>query len=123
MSLTKPLPTDIEPAILLIRWRIMKTGSGTRHFVGVRPEDLSGRVSSAILHLDLQDKYGVTASGRTYQLDGDPGWSDNADFVWAAWRQVNGIASYVDVTRTMIENAKRHLQLNRRSVRRSRRTK
>jgi hypothetical protein len=87
-----------EPEIRLIDWRIMETDRNERHFIGARLDDGSGRVSTAIVEFDPDGMIGVSQSGRVYRLVGPPGWNENADYVWSAWRAVNRVACYADVT-------------------------
>lgn len=87
-----------EPKISIARWRVIEIIDGTRHFVGVDERDLSGRVSSAIVAFDHENLCGQTLSGRVYQLVGNPGRSENADYVWHRWCEVNEVKSFSDVT-------------------------
>jgi len=91
-----------EPEIVLIRWRVLETKNGDRHFVGARADDLTGRVSSTIVQFDAQRRSGVTLSGRIYELSGEPGLNLDADYVWDMWRRANGITQYEDVTGLVI---------------------
>lgn len=88
----------VEPEISLVHWRIMETERHERHFIGARLDDGTGRVSTAIVEFDPDGMTGVSQSGRVYKLLGTPGWNENADYVWSAWRAVNRISSYADVT-------------------------
>lgn len=94
-----------EPEVSIARWRVLETNGGTRHFVGVDERDLSGRVSSAIVDFDCETLRGTTLSGRVYQLVGNPGWSDNADYVWERWCKVNNVTTYVEVTKQLLSGA------------------
>ncbi|MGF6303346.1 MULTISPECIES: hypothetical protein [Paraburkholderia] len=57
-------PVDVRPEVELIRWRIMETDAGTRHFVGCETLHHSGQASSAIEQFDTDKRRGVTRSGR-----------------------------------------------------------
>jgi len=87
-----------EPDIVLIRWRVLQTDQGDRHLVGARADDFDGRVSTAVLSLDVSRQVAVTQSGRIYQLSGPPGYSGDGQYVWERWCVVNSVTSYEDVT-------------------------
>lgn len=101
MAYWRCMPVSIEPEITLVEWRIMETERGQRHFVGSRDDHhSSGRVSSAIVTFDFERRVGITVSGRVYRLDGPPGRSSDADYVWSNWRVRNRVSGYADVTDT-----------------------
>jgi hypothetical protein len=87
-----------EPEACVVRWRVLEINDGTRHFVGVDDRRLSGRVSSAVVAFDNQTLRGQSLSGRVYPLIGNPGRSENADYVWQQWCAVNEVQSFADVT-------------------------
>lgn len=105
MPIWRIAPVTEEPGVTLSRWRIMETSDGTRHFVGADNRDLTGRVSSEVVTFDHLGLRGETRSGRIYQLIGEPGWSDNADYVWKRWCAINQVAAYVDVTKQLLAGA------------------
>ncbi|QIE22861.1 hypothetical protein SBC2_08740 [Caballeronia sp. SBC2] len=96
---------EAEPEIILVRWRVLQTDCGDRHLVGARRDDFNGRVSSAIVELDVSRSVVVTRSGRIYQLEGAPGYNADAQYVWDNWCVVNGVTSYEDVTSSVYPNA------------------
>lgn len=100
MSIWQSRPVEEVPEVVLVNWRVMETGDGGRHLVGIRPDRGTGRVSSVILELDMAARVGTTRSGRRYVLDGAPGPDEdgNADYVWAGWCQANHVTGYRDVT-------------------------
>jgi hypothetical protein len=98
MAVWNIAPVAAEPEISIVRWRVLEIAAGTRHFVGADERDLSGRVSSAIIAFDHENLRGKTLSGRVYQLVGNPGRSDNADYVWERWCEINEVKSFSDVT-------------------------
>jgi hypothetical protein len=102
MTIWKTDPVDLEPEIILVRWRIMKTAREELHFVGARTDDLTGRVSSAIVELDLSRRVGVTRSGRVYALQGNPGFNVDADYVWSWWCGANQVTAWEDVTNAVL---------------------
>lgn len=105
MPVWKVSPVESEPDMTLVRWRIFETPSGDRHFVGLRADDLTGRVSTVIRILDLSKRRGLTSSGRTYGLKGGPGVSADADYIWNAWCRVNGIDKFTDVTANLLSGS------------------
>jgi len=86
----------------------MQTVAGELHFVGVRLDRGTGRVSSAIIEYDTVTHTGVTRSGRRYVLDGGPGADEDgeADYVWSAWCFLNQITAYRDVTNEILADPK-----------------
>jgi hypothetical protein len=103
LSLTRPLSE--EPTVQLSAWRVMQTDIGSTHFVGRNDANGNGRVSSDIVEFDAISQRGVTRSGRVYHLIGPSGVNLNAEYVWHRWCAFNGIRSYKDVTKTMLEDA------------------
>ena len=102
MTIWKTNSVDLEPEIILVRWRIMKTAREELHFVGARTDYLTGRVSSAIVELDLSRRVGVTRSGRVYTLQGNPGFNVDADYVWSWWCGANQVTAWEDVTNAVL---------------------
>lgn len=100
MSIWQARPVEEAPEIALVEWRVLETDAGERHFVGLRPTAGTGRVSSAIVEIDINARVGVTRSGRKYRLCGPPRQDElgDADYVWSAWCQVNRVTGYRDVT-------------------------
>ncbi|MDE0854492.1 MAG: hypothetical protein OSA97_08710 [Nevskia sp.] len=90
-SVWRNAPVGDEPEIVLIDWTIEKDTAGNAYFVGTRPEDGSGRLSTAIVELDLERRRGRTRSGRVYELIGPAGYSANGEYVWSLYRVANGI--------------------------------
>ncbi|MBU9517615.1 hypothetical protein KTE45_03950 [Burkholderia multivorans] len=102
MPIWKIAAVSDEPGVSLIRWSILETDDGTRHFVGIDERDSTGRVSSQVVTFDRLALRGETQSGRVYQLIGQPGWSSNAEYVWKCWCEVHGVPSYTDVTKQLL---------------------
>src|SRR5262245_60139722 len=99
MPIWKVRSISEQPSIALARWRVLETQTGARHLVGWNIEDAEGRVSSALTGFDQRRLRGVTQSGRTYQLEGEPGYDADAQEVWNGWRVVNSVSSERDVSR------------------------
>lgn len=98
MSVHRVPPVSAEPETVLSRYRIFELPSGTRHFCGYVARDREGRVSSEIVSWDPEARIGVTKRGRRYRLDGDPGFDSDAEYVWNAWKHVNSVTDFKDVT-------------------------
>jgi len=98
MSLYRP--TD-ETHVTMTSWGVHEVNFSdgtTRHLVGsVNGE---GRVSSAIQSYDPQEKQLITKSGKVYVVQGKPGTTANAVYVWQSWCKINKIKpeDFVDVT-------------------------
>lgn len=111
-GLHKVLPLDVEPSIRLIRWRVFEVTAArndwhnTRHFVGWSLDGHEGRVSNVIQSFDMAARRGVTARGRIYTLIGDPGHDMDGDYVWNAFRKINGITEFVDVSKEYVHDDK-----------------
>ena len=102
MALWSIASVAAEPEVSIAKWRILEIDAGTRHFVGADERDFSGRVSSAIVAFDYDTLRGKTLSGRVYQLVGNPGRANNADYVWLRWCEVNEVNSFSDVTAQLL---------------------
>lgn len=70
----------------------------SRHLVGYVRQNREGRLSSAIVELDPAQRLGRTSTGRTYGLVGDPGWHEDARYVFQCWMAVFRIREWRDVT-------------------------
>ena len=105
---------DVEPELALCGWRIFEAtyaGSSeatTLHFVGCCAERSKSRVSTAIRFLDLQKRHGRTASGRVYELLGEPDVSREADYFWHVYADLSAVASWRDVTREVLAAGESH---------------
>jgi hypothetical protein len=91
-------PIVERPEINLRNWRVARTDAGSHHFIGHDIEECEGRVSTAIARFDRTTRKGVTASGRVYEVHGDPGHNADAEYVWRMWMRANRLAETSDVT-------------------------
>jgi hypothetical protein len=98
MTVWTTAPVEAEPDIVLVRWTVREIDAGTRHFVGARADEFTGRVSSKIVNFDPARMVGVTRTGRLYHLEGPPGFNADAEYVWGEWCAANSVTSYVDVS-------------------------
>lgn len=105
MAIWRTRSIEEVPEVTLVCWRVFETDKGELHFVGARPERGTGRVSSAIVKFDTSTRAGVTRSGRRYVLQGAPGNHIDGGYVWAAWCHVNRVASYRDVTDSILDGS------------------
>jgi hypothetical protein len=89
------------PELNLSQWCVYEIDDNKdRHFVGYNETEGEGRVSSKIVQFDKESMRGITASGRVYQLVGNPGRNGDAAYVWARWKQINDVmpGSYKNVS-------------------------
>ena len=99
---------EAEPQVRLTDWRVLEATyvdtvePRTRHFVGSDARDGTGRVSSAIASLDVPKLRGITTSGRVYELVGRSVGHSNAEYVWQAYCDINGILSATDVSAELL---------------------
>jgi hypothetical protein len=98
MPVWRTAPVSDEPEIALVQWTVFETDNGQRHLVGARQDGLGGRVSSAVVELNVAARTGVTRSGRKYLLVGAPGFHLDAAYVWDAWMRLNEVVSARNVT-------------------------
>ena len=102
-------PVEQEPHAVLSRWRLfqVKDWSGTRqrHLVGCIDD---GRVTSALVRIDLASSSATTSSGRVYRLDGPTGFDADADYVFAVWRRINSSTNVKDVSRALTKLLDQH---------------
>lgn len=89
---------DQEPETVLAHYRIYELPNGDRHFCGYVPAHRDGRVSSKIVAWDAGSRIGTTRSGRRYRLAGEPGHDGEAQYVWAAWKRINDVTDFRDVS-------------------------
>lgn len=107
MPLWKTDSIDEEPTVTLRDWCVYEVDGvyeegASRHFVGTKTGEWSGRVSSRIEKFDAAMLRGVTASGRVYQLTGPRGYSSDGDYVWAAYCRINSAQNVRDVSDELV---------------------
>lgn len=90
MAIWETSPVDQQPEILLTDWKLVKITQNnhfTLHFVGYCPQNLEGRVSSAITEMENigEEIIGKTHSGRVYRTQGQHGYSEEAEYVLQLW--------------------------------------
>lgn len=104
-------PVEVEPEKWIDCWRVFKvvktnlTGfedSFGLHFVGRNTVENNGAVSSKIENFDPISMCGNTRSGRIYQLTGQPGFSDDAQYVFNKWCRINQV-EVEDATQDFIQ--------------------
>ena len=105
MSVWRVAPVEDQPEVVLTGWAVYEVVSErwpepTIHFVGRCVKPWEGRVSSAISTFDATTMKGITASGRVYQLRGEPGFDSDAWYTFNAWCSINKITEFkeVDIT-------------------------
>lgn len=100
------MPDRSETVVELCQWSIknvkFSNGAESRHAVGVLSYDGSGRVCSPIVSFDYERMEAITRSGKCYRLIGNSGASMNGDYVFNAWRELNGVTDVSDVSHEYI---------------------
>lgn len=104
MGVWRTIPVKEDPEIILSQWSVKEVQNGDRHFVGYNDAGREGRVSSKILEFDNKTMKGKTRSGRIYQLRGEPGSNEDAEYVWGIWARINKVESVKDVSEEIMEN-------------------
>lgn len=104
------LGVEQQPSIVLVRWRIIQVKTKDMHieryFVGYNLQDREGRVSTAIQQFDALTRRGVTKSGRVYQLEGEPGFDPDGEYVWRICATAWLFIDEKDVTAEVIKQIK-----------------
>jgi hypothetical protein len=98
MPLWLPPPVGCAPEVVLVRWMLIRTERHEVHAVGYNVDDREGRVSSPIVRFDRRRRLATTRSGRIYRLDGEAGTDSDARYVFDAWRRINGVTRWSEVT-------------------------
>jgi hypothetical protein len=95
-------PVDQVPDVSLRQWAVYEAtdneGKISRHFVGFDAYQCEGRASTSIVNFDKQTMMGTTSSGREYLLRGNPGYNDDAHYVWSIFKRRNGLGNDVNVS-------------------------
>jgi hypothetical protein len=89
-------------SVVLERWSIRETDSGTRHFVGYSVMGDEGRVSTPLVTFDADSRTGTTASGSTYALVGRAGNDKDAEYVWSHAAREWKVRKWRDVTPELV---------------------
>jgi hypothetical protein len=103
MPIFSVAPVYYEPEETIMRWSIREalfddSTDKSRHLVGYILRKSKGRVTSAIQSFDRDKMRIKTASGRLYQLEGQPGFDPDAEYVWKHWKTFNDVMEEIDVT-------------------------
>ena len=61
-------------------------GTSARHLVGC--SDAIGRLTTAVVSIDLEQMQATTKSGRVYQLSGPPGADPDGMWIYRQWLRV-----------------------------------
>ena len=91
-------PVNEQPEVVLRQWQVYELDDGARHLVGWCAAQCEGRVSSAVKAFDPATRRCRMASGRVYELRGEPGWNGDAQFVWHRWRELFKVTECREVT-------------------------
>lgn len=88
---------------VLTDWALFELPSGARHVAGCVPYPREGRVTSAIVELDMRTLRAVTDSGRVYELRRRGyGLNLDAEYVWNIWKSRHGVTAVRNLTRDII---------------------
>ncbi|WP_137890338.1 ankyrin repeat domain-containing protein [Ramlibacter sp. 2FC] len=85
----RPIPIEQESKTLLRAWQVFEltlplASAPSRHVIG-RTLDGEGRVTSPVVNWDWAHVTATTRSGRVYQLKGEPGYDEDAFYVFEGW--------------------------------------
>mgnify|MGYP003337143691 FL=1 len=90
---------NAEP-VVLTDWALFELPNGIRHIAGCIPYPREGRVTSAVVELDVLTLRAVTDTGRVYQLRRRGyGLNLDAEYTWNHWKSHNGVTQYRDLSR------------------------
>ena len=85
---------SVQPIAVMTHWRLFQVlragGLRSRHLVGRANNE--GRVSSALLQIDIALMTATSESGRVYRLSGPAGFEPDAEYVWSVWLRYAGIS-------------------------------
>jgi ATP-dependent Lon protease len=103
MPIFKVAPVHQEPEETIMRWSVREArfddlNDQSRHVVGYIARKGKGRVSSAIQSFDRNKMRITTGSGRIYQLEGPPGFDQDAEYVWSHWKALHDVREETNVT-------------------------
>ena len=99
---------EFRPRVLLSSWRLyevahMQGEALSRHLVGYVLARDHGQVSSPVVRIDAAARCCVTHSGRIYELVGEPGYNEDAMYVWHRWTEVNVVVDVRDLTDELLQ--------------------
>jgi hypothetical protein len=98
--------------VVLERWCVRETQTGSRHFVGFNIVGGEGRVSTPIQSFDPVMRTGLTASGSTYFLVGRAGHDSDAEYVWSLASKIWKIERWKDITAELVPDWRQGLPLS-----------
>jgi Cdc6-like AAA superfamily ATPase len=94
---------NAEEEVLIVRWSVKEircrdASETTQHLIGYIPDQGIGRVTTAIQSFDRATMRLKTDSGHIYHLVGQPGMDADAEYIWAQWKDANGVSEDIDIT-------------------------
>lgn len=96
--------TDQEPCSDIERWTLVQVrhpdGSVQRHLLG--RSDNEGRVTTALVELDLLGMQATTVSGRVYRLVGPPAEDADAQWIYRGWLAMGQRVQQKDLSRALV---------------------
>ena len=100
---------SVQPIAVMTHWRLFQVlragGRRSRHLVG-RAND-EGRVSSALVQINIVSMTATSESGRVYTLRGPPGFEPDAEYVWSVWLDGARASHAKDMTRSFLVKLRR----------------
>ncbi len=99
---------DVRPRVQLSSWRAYEVAHPrgealSRHLVGYVLDRDHGQVSSPVVRIDTAARCCVTHSGRVYELVSEPGYNEDAMYVWHRWMEVNVVVDARDLTDELLQ--------------------
>jgi hypothetical protein len=102
-GLTKQPGVDVMPSATLESWSARRTPEGYVFLVGYCIERQEGRASTNVVSADAATRTCMTGSGRAYKLLGQPGYNDDAEYVWGRFKSAYGIEEATDVSDSLFD--------------------
>ncbi len=94
----------VEPSSELTAWRLFQVrhanGISARHLVGC--STAIGRLTTAVVAIDLEQMQATTKSGRVYQLVGLPGEDPDGMWIYSQWLTVGKRLQEKDLTKALM---------------------
>lgn len=111
LSLLEPKEAQLGKHLALTYWSAydvpahgMESGI-PRVFVGLlKGHDRMAWVSEPIYRFDPLEATGRTCEGRTYRLEGMPGYNAAVNQAWTVWKRTHGVRDAIDAGEEVLES-------------------
>lgn len=101
MPIWRTTPASEQPVLTLVDWSVKEVtdaaGTGSV-LVGFCLENREARTSSTITSINTETLECTTETGRVYKLQGRPGSSLDAEYVFNNWCRIHRVTDSKDVT-------------------------